>query len=258
MTQDPTNITASAEDPAPGMATPPSRLDLVMERHPEVPYVAPFMTFLLLMALGSFFEGPAHVPWLYTLRTIGALLVSLLCWKYWPPLGKAHILPAVVFGLAVALMWVAVHKVFAAQNWYPYTQLLGRDAPLEKHYDCFAQLGSGVALWLFLIVRIGGASIVVPIVEEIFWRGFVLRLLIDHWRFERVPLGAYTLRSFIICSLLSAAEHPMWEVGILCWVVFNLLFYWKKSLLFLMVTHGVTNFALYVYVVLVRDWVFWS
>jgi CAAX prenyl protease-like protein len=234
-----------------------SLLDRAVASHPELPYVAPFFTFLLFMALGSFFEGPRHVPWLYALRTVGALGVALLFWRYFPPLGRAHLLPAVVFGLLVAVMWVGVHKVFAAQSWYKYTQVMGRDPSPSEYYNCFEHLGTGWALALFLIVRIGGASIVVPIIEELFWRGFVLRLLINPWRFETVPLGAYTFRSVVICSLLSAAEHPMWEVGILCWVIYNLLFYWKKSLLFLMITHGITNFALYTYVVVQQDWVFW-
>ncbi len=235
-----------------------SFLDEWMASHPQVPYIAPFFSFLLLMSLGSFFEGPQHVFWLYALRTFGALAVSLVCWKYWPPLGKVHILPAIAFGVAVAFMWVKVHELFASQTWYPYTQILGRDAPAEQQFNCYTQLGTGIALWFFLIVRIGGASIVVPIVEEIFWRGFVLRVLVDWWRFDRVPLATFTLRSFLICSLLSAAEHPMWEVGILCWMVYNLLFYWKKSLLFLIVTHGITNFVLYTYVVWSQKWVFWS
>ena len=234
-----------------------SPLDRLVESRPELPYVAPFASFLLLMAVGRFFEGPQHVFWLYGLRTFGALGVALLFWKYLPPLGRAHVVPAIVFGLLVTVMWVLVHQIFAAQGWYEYTQILGRDPAPSEQYDCYKQLGTGLALWLFLIVRIGGASVVVPIVEELFWRGFVLRLLINHWRFETVALGAYTFRSFIICSLLSAAEHPMWEVGILCWMVYNLLFYWKKSLLFLMITHGITNLALYAYVVVYRDWVFW-
>lgn len=234
------------------------RLDRWVARSPEAPYLAPFLAFLLLMALGSFFEGPRHVPWLYTVRTCGALAVALAFWRYWPPLGRAHVLPAVVFGLASAAMWVVVHHWFAAQSWYPRTQLVARDAQPEAFYDCFAQLGTGVGLWLFLVVRIGGASIVVPIIEEIFWRGWVLRVLIDHWDFQKVPLGTCSLRSFVLCSLASALEHPMWEVGILCWAFWNLLFYWKKSLLFMIVMHGVTNLALYTYVVVARDWVFWS
>jgi len=254
---------ASTSDPAsPREYTSPGplrrRLDAWVARSPDVAYLAPFMSFLLLMALGNWlFPGKEGVPWSYALRTFGALAVALAFWRYWPPLGRMHLLPAVILGLLTAAMWVLVHKWFAAQSWYGYTQLWP-DAKPEDHYDCFAQLGSGWALWLFLVVRIGGASIVVPIVEEIFWRGWVLRVLVDYWKWERVPLGIYTLRSFVICSLASALEHPMWEVGILCWAAWNLLFYWKKSLLFMIVMHGVTNFALYAYVVYARDWVFWS
>lgn len=251
-------MNSTEKSPAPATGPIGSVVDRIVAAHPHAPYVAPFFTFLVLMALGSFFEGPRHVPWLYALRTFGALAVALAFWRHFPPLGKAHVLPAIVFGLLTAVMWVGVHKWFADQGWYKYTQIMGRDAEPKDYYNCFEQLGHGVALWLFLIVRIGGASIVVAIIEEIFWRGFVLRILVDWWRWDRVPLGAFTWRSFIICSLLSAAEHPMWEVGILCWVIYNLLFYWKKSLLFLIITHGITNFALYVYVVWAGDWVFWS
>ncbi|MCA9249889.1 MAG: CAAX prenyl protease-related protein [Phycisphaerales bacterium] len=237
---------------------PQTWLDRQVHARPELPYIAPFMTFLALMAVGQFFEGPQHLPWLYTLRTVGALVVSLIFWKYFPPLGKPHILLSVVLAVVSTAMWIYVHKWFAAQSWYPKTQIMGTDAEPKDYYNCYEQLGRGWALWLFLIVRIGGASIVVPIVEEIFWRGFVLRVLIDSRRFETVPLGMYTLRSFIICSVASALEHPMWEVGILCWLFWNLLFYWKKSLLFMMVMHGLTNFMLYTYVVWKEDWVFWS
>jgi CAAX prenyl protease-like protein len=246
-------------DQPPSDPSPPSSaswLDRAVARAPELPYIAPFFAFLILMFIGGRF-GPEWFPWSYTLRTFGALAVALAVWKYWPPLGRAHLPEAIVFGLAVAAMWVLVHKWFAGQSWYPATQLMGKDPTPDEFYDPFERLGTGVGLWLFLLVRIGGASIVVPIIEEIFWRGFVLRIFINWHRFETVPLGTFTWRSFIFCSLLSAAEHPMWEVGILCWVVYNLLFYWKKSLLFLMITHGITNLALYVYVVVAKDWVFW-
>ena len=242
-------------DPSPG--SPGNWVDRAVARAPELPYVAPFFAFLILMFIGGQF-GPEWLPWTYALRTFGALAVALLFWRHFPPLGRPHLVWAVVFGVLVAAMWVYVHKWFAAQPWYESTQLMGKDAKGDDLYDPYARLGTGLALWLFLIVRIGGASIVVPIIEEIFWRGFVLRIFIRWHAFQNVPLGAFTWRSFILCSLLSAAEHPMWEVGILCWVVYNLLFYWKKSLLFLIITHGITNFVLYTYVVLAEDWVFWS
>lgn len=232
-----------------------TRLDRFVAGYPHAPLVAPFIAFLALMALEGLFD-PAHKPWLYALRTFGALGVALLFRKYWPPLGKMHLPIAVTVGLVVACGWVVIHKWFAGFDWYPYTQI-HRDPTPEEFYIPHERLGIGIAYWLFLLVRIGGAATVVPLVEEFFWRGFVLRFLINPSRFEDVPLGQFTWISFIVCSLLSAAEHPMWEVGILCWVVYNLLFYWKKSLLCLMVTHGITNLALYIYVVVYQDWVFW-
>lgn len=224
--------------------------------YPQTPLVAPFFAFLGLLALESAFD-PAHKPWLYALRSSGALCVALLFRRYWPPLGKLHLSLCVPVGLVVALGWVAVHTWFAGFDWYAATQLLGKDPTLAEYYIPHKRLGTGLAYWAFLTVRIGGASTVVPIVEELFWRAFVLRLLIDWHRFEDVPLGKFTWFSFIVCSLLSAVEHPQWEVGILCWVAYNLLFYRTKSLLCLMVTHGITNLALYVYVVIYEDWVFW-
>jgi len=251
--------TPSSRPPVPPSNDPtdtPGRLDRFVAAYPHAPLTAPFVAFLALMALESLF-GPAHKPWLYAVRTFGALGVALLFRRYWPPLGKIHLPIAVVVGLVVALGWVVVHKWFAAADWYPYTQVLGRDATPDEFYIPHERLGIGLAYWLFLLVRIGGAATVVPLIEEFFWRGFVLRFLINPSRFEDVPLGTFTWISFIGCSLLSAAEHPMWEVGILCWVVYNLLFYWKRSLLCLMVTHGITNLALYIYVVIYQDWVFW-
>lgn len=239
-----------------GSAGPANWPDRLVEAYPQTPLVAPFLVFLLLLSLEGLFDV-SHKPWLYALRTFGALFVALLFRKHWPPLGRVHLPICIVVGLVVAVGWVVIHKWFADFTWYPHTQQLGKDPTPEDFYNPYERLGTGLALWTFLIVRIGGAATVVPLVEELFWRGFLLRFLIDPRRFETVPLGAFTWFSFVVCSLLSAAEHPQWEVGILCWVVYNLLFYWKKSLLCLMVTHGITNLALYVYVVIYQDWVFW-
>ncbi len=248
--------TTAAERMPRNRPAPPGWLDRSVAAYPQMPYMAPFMAFLVLLSLEGLFDA-AHKPWLYAVRTAGGLSVALLFRRYWPPLGRLHLPACVVVGLAAAAGWVLIHKWFASFGWYSMTQVLGRDATPDEFYVPHERLGTGLAYWAFLIVRIGGAATVVPIVEELFWRGFLLRFLIDPHRFETVPLGTFTWLSFIACSLLSAAEHPQWEVGILCWVAYNLLFYWKKSLLCLMVTHGITNLALYVYVVVYADWVFW-
>ncbi|MHC4795757.1 MAG: CAAX prenyl protease-related protein, partial [Planctomycetota bacterium] len=109
-----------------------------------------------------------------------------------------------------------------------------------------------------MVLRITVACTAVPVVEEIFWRGFLLRALINWDRFETIPLGTFTWFSFLATSLLSVLEHPdNWAVSILCWFVYNALMYWKKSILFLIITHGITNLALYIYVIVAQDWLFW-
>jgi CAAX prenyl protease-like protein len=108
------------------------------------------------------------------------------------------------------------------------------------------------------VLRILVASTVVAIVEEVFWRGFLLRAFVDWDRFYEVPLGTFTWFAFLGTSLISVFEHPdNWAVSILCWFVYNGLMVWMKSLLLLILTHGITNLALYIYVVRAGDWLLW-
>jgi hypothetical protein len=127
------------------------------------------------------------------------------------------------------------------------------------------KLGDGTLFWATAATRITVASTTVPVVEELFWRAFLLRALISWSEFEKVPLGKFTWASFLISSLLSTLEHPdNWAVSIPCWFAFNGLMYWKKSILFLVFVHGFTNLFLYAWVLYEavyrgnqQAWMFW-
>jgi uncharacterized protein len=107
-------------------------------------------------------------------------------------------------------------------------------------------------------LRMTVACTAVPIVEELFWRAFLLRALIDWQNFERIPLGAFTWFSFLGTAAISTLQHPdNWGVSVLCWMAFNGVFYWTRSILCLALLHGFTNLALYLMVLRVRDWAFW-
>ena len=121
----------------------------------------------------------------------------------------------------------------------------------------FAGLSAAVA-WLNVVTKIGVAVTTVAVVEELFWRGFLLRALISWAEFEKEPLGAFTWFSFIGTSLISTIQHPdTWAVSIPCWLFFNAVMVWKKSLLMMMITHGLTNLFLYIYVIYAGDWALW-
>lgn len=110
---------------------------------------------------------------------------------------------------------------------------------------------------LMLVLRTTRAALIVPILEELFWRGWLPRWIQDN-RVDRVPLGQYTPLAFWATALLFAAEHgPFWEVGLLAGVIYNWWMRRTRSLGDLMLAHGVTNLALSLYVVATAQWAFW-
>ncbi len=224
--------------------------------------MAPYLAYLALMTV-QMFVPPAYVSWALALKGIGGLVVFAWFCRFYPPLGKPHVGIAVVAGILAAAGWVA------GQHFFNGVEVMGENlgdrfllfpgrlnpnppSPVEVY-------GLGTLSWVSEVtLRLAVTTITVPIVEELFWRGFLLRALIDWDRFERIPLGTFTWFSFIGTSLISIVQHPdNWVVSVFCWMGFNLLMYWTRSVTCLMITHGVTNLVLYSYVLIAGDWQFW-
>jgi CAAX prenyl protease-like protein len=110
--------------------------------------------------------------------------------------------------------------------------------------------------WFFIGVRILGSSLVVPPLEEVFFRSFVYRY-IKQTDFQSVPLGAFFPVPFFVTSVLFGLEHHEWLAGILCGFVYQGLLCWKKRLGDAMTAHALTNFLLGIYVVTQNAWKFW-
>jgi CAAX prenyl protease-like protein len=235
-------------------------------RRPDVVLMAPYLVYLALMALKDigWFNDLWPNGWLsftIALRGIGGVAVFWLFRRHMPPLGKAHLGIAIVFGVVAAALWVEGQYLLNRVDVGDWN--LGGRLFLFPGSPETADPRTGLTAgqwWTQAVLRITVACTAVPIVEEIFWRGFLLRALIDYDRFERIPLGTFTWLSFLGTSLLSTLQHPdNWGVSILCWFLYNGLMYWKKSLLCLMITHGITNLVLYVYVLSAggEAWRFW-
>ncbi len=257
--------------------------DRLARQRPDVPYMAPFMAFLLLLTLNDVFPYPLR-PLAIALRGIIPAYLFWVFRRHYPPLGRPHWIIAIVAGVLVALGWVygqhffnTIHVgdrslggrlfLFPGQP-HPHDPRLGPD------WQTAASI-SALSWWSQASLRILVASLTVPIVEEIFWRAFLLRVFVADWtrvrlelrrrrireafaalfnwdRFYELPLGKFTGFGLIGTSLLSIFQHPdNWAVSILCWLVYNGLMYWKKSILLMMLTHGITNLVLY-------SWVVWG
>ena len=96
----------------------------------------------------------------------------------------------------------------------------------------------------FLVLRCLSSFVLVPILEELFWRGWMMRWLIDT-NFLKVPLGKYVPSAFWIVAVLFASEHgPYWEVGLAAGIVYNWWIVRTRNLADCILAHAVTNAVL--------------
>ena len=242
-----------------------SWLDRLGEDRPDVALMAPMLVYLILLLILRDRALPYDYRWLANLiRGVGGLGVVWLLRRHMPPWGRSHWPLAAIAGVLIAAGWYYGQYLF---NWLgvPHRMpipLFPGEFELVEPRD---RLGDGGLFWWTVATRITVASTTVAVVEEVFWRAFLLRALINWGEFEKIPLGRFAWRSFLLTALLSTLEHPdNWAISIPCWLAFNALMYWKKSLLFLVFVHGFTNLFLYLWVVLQAvhwdnpsAWMFW-
>ena len=110
--------------------------------------------------------------------------------------------------------------------------------------------------YVFIGFRIVGAVLVVPVMEELFWRAFLIRWLVNE-DFRRVPVGTFTWSSFGFTVALFGLEHDQWLVGLICGALYNGLLYRTRSVWACVVAHAASNAALAAWVLARNDWRFW-
>lgn len=158
---------------------------------------------------------------------------------------------SILVGIGVFLLWVAPDVLFPGWrlHWLFQNPMFGElktSLPPDALTDNVA-----------LAMRVLRATLVVPIVEELFWRGWLMRWLIVP-DFEKVPLGTYTTASFWLVALLFALEHgPYWDVGLVAGVAYNLWMIRTKRLSDLILAHAVTNGCLCFYILRTGQWEYW-
>jgi CAAX prenyl protease-like protein len=109
----------------------------------------------------------------------------------------------------------------------------------------------------FIAFRVFGSVGLVPILEELFWRGWMMRWLISQ-NFSKVLLGTFTPLSFWMTAVLFASEHgSYWEVGLVTGIVYNWWMIRTRNLPDCILAHAVTNGCLAAYVLGWNQWQYW-
>ena len=210
-------------------------------------YIAPFGLFVILLAIRRWLPSEIF-PVLRFALIAAALAVFSRDVIPWRP---AFRMASILLGAAVFLVWIGPDALWPGYRnfWLFHNPITGAAASsLDVRLKANA---------LFIVIRVLESAILIPVLEELFWRGWLMRWLIQP-DFENVPMGRYTPRSFWIVALLFASEHgAYWEVGLIAGIAYNAWVVRTRNLADCMLAHGVTNALLAAYVLLFDKWEFW-
>ena len=214
--------------------------------------VIPFAVFMGLLALrgavpadGSWGVDPR---WIYgiTVVAVGALLAAW--WKEYGELSR-QVLPSMreaLLGVGVGLVVFGLWINLAA----PWMQL---GTPTATFVPLDAQ---GQPIWSLIVVRCIGAALLVPVMEELFWRSFLMRWF-DNEIFEGVVPQQVGLRAIVLSTFVFMLAHTLWLAAIVAGLAYAWLYRRTGKLWVPVIAHAVTNGALGVWVVATGNWAFW-
>ena len=180
---------------------------------------------------------------MYPVKTIVA--DGLLLWfrKTYSEIKPDFSLLAIAVGVVVFLLWIPLYGGYLSLS----------EPQIVNPYE----LAGSLALpWI--AIRLLGSSIVVPVLEELFWRSFLLRYLVNPRLSPSSDRNIYTINTRDLGGIVwSRAQSSQWFAGILAGLLYTLLLHRTRSLFSCIVAHAVTNFLLGIYVLTTEQWQYW-
>lgn len=215
-------------------------------------FVGPMLVFIALLGFKSAVSTVRGAFWLehaeYWIFPLQTLLCGGMVWWFWPAyelrrprqFGLGLVVGVVVFGL-----WISPQTILGLP---PRLNGFNPDLFLSK---------SGL-YWATVTFRFLRLVVVVPLIEEIFWRGFLLRYLINE-KFDRVPFGTFSWLSFVAVTIAFALSHsiPDWPAAVVTGILYNWVAYRTRSLSTCIATHSLTNGLLGLWIMWSKQWGFW-
>lgn len=221
--------------------------------HPAVMRVTPFAIFIAFVALSSLVHeiAPQHAEWdlrwLNVLRTVAVTLALAYFWRGYGELSaigdvKPHQwLLAIGSGLVVFVVWIRFDSGWAVFGSTRVFDPTGRDGGIDL---------------VLVSLRLAELALVVPVMEELFWRSFLLRWL-DARDFSAADPRRTSPRAFVLTAALFASEHSLWFAGLIAGLLYNWVYIRTGKLWVPIASHAITNGALGIWVLATRNWHLW-
>jgi CAAX prenyl protease-like protein len=192
--------------------------------------------------------GVVDPRWLYGVRTVVVAGLLFAFWRHFTELNAvrrpAHpdIWLALAVGLVVLAVWLTLDSGFF---------VLGHSGSGFE-----PQTADGGVDWPWALMRLAGSALVVPVMEELFWRSLVMRWL-DDANFAAVDPARVGFRALLFSSVVFGFEHSQWLAGILAGIAYGWLYLRSGNLWVAVVAHAVTNAGLGLWVLATGAWYFW-
>jgi len=204
-------------------------------------YLAPFLAILAAsMITGAVSAGFDR---LYPVRVVAAAVVLWTFRKSYTDLRWSWSWGAVAIGVVTFVIWLALMPAALPGN-------EGWPVALRAMHPGWA------ALWL--TIRVAGYVVTVPLAEELAFRGFLPRRLMQA-DFHSVPVGAFAWAPWLVSAVVFGALHgSMWLAGIIAGLLFGLALYRRRALGDAVQAHATTNLLLAIYAFTTGHWSVWS
>jgi len=224
-------------------------------------YLSPMLVFLALTGVGT--TWPSLYAVSYVVKTIlaGALLIAMR--RHYARIRWDYCWLGAILGVVGIVQWVGMEKLIL--HWYP---LLVPERVLHW-FPSFPEMGgkpfvpseaipSKLAFIGFIAFRWAGPTLVVPFMEEFFWRDFLWRTIAAPADFRIAKIGEWDRGiPLLVVSIAFCMVHPQWLTALVWGLMIGGLLLYTRSLGACIVMHAVTNFLLGAYVLWTGDWMFW-
>lgn len=214
--------------------------------------VLPFAVFMLFLVIRGAWPQDAATDaagtWIYAIGAAAVVATMLIFRRSFDELRSTHFPTAVeavlsiVVGLVVFALWITLDA--------PWMQL-GTASATFVPVDA-----SGALRWAPIAVRWIGAALVVPLMEELFWRSYLMRW-IENPRFQTVDPRRIGIRAIVLSTFVFMLAHTLWLAAIVAGLAYAWLYRRTGKLWTAVIAHAVTNGVLGIWVVSTRQWQFW-
>jgi exosortase E/protease (VPEID-CTERM system) len=210
----------------------------VETENPAAPYLVPLLSLIATGLVTGMFAD--RVDLLYGLRVVVASVALYAYRRAYRGIRPDFSPIPVAAGVAVAAVWIAL----AVKH---------PEAPAAREAFRAAPAGSYASWALF---RTLGSVLVVPVCEELAFRGYLLRRLVDR-NFASVAAKAWTPVALVGSSLAFGLVHDRWIAASVAGVVYAAVTLRSGTLASAIVAHAITNGIIAAWVLVGGDLSLW-